>query len=526
MPTRTSPAITTTAPGSHRKTQRSPRNVSGVLVVDGYGISISVDRGQLVVIDGNGRNRRRQQLPKAGHGVERLVVIGRAGSVTLEALRWMDRTGITFLHLDNDGTPLTVYAAYGTDDARLRRSQAIAAGTTSGLDLTRYLLGVKIGGQADTAHGSLGDDQLSDRLRTYATSLETCPSIPAAVQIEATAAVEYFAQWPGRVAIRWAKADLKKVPDRWFGFQARRSPLSAGSSIRAADPVNAILNYLYALAETECVLACRTLGLDPGLGIIHTDVKNRDSLALDLIETVRPVVDAYLIDLCDGHVFSRKDFIEQDDGHVRVAAPLTHHLAQTLPTWRAAVASHAEHVAHVLADASPYRIAKPTPLTSKVRRSTATAGSASRRKNPKRLPGLPKAGSIPVPPAGCVDCGETLRSRGRVYCSRCWATHRLDNGRRGSRRAAEQVASAQGRIRRGAAISQAKAAAIETAATDAGISARQWHKVIQPKVSRLTLREIMEVTGLSQSYVSKIKRGVHTPHPRHWQALQAATIRR
>ena len=47
----------------------------------------------------------------------------------------------------------------------------------------------------------------------------------------------------------------------------------------------AILNYLYTLAETACTRACFALGLDPGLGILHTDQPRRDSLALDLIES-------------------------------------------------------------------------------------------------------------------------------------------------------------------------------------------------------------------------------------------------
>jgi hypothetical protein len=32
-----------------------------------------------------------------------------------------------------------------------------------------------------------------------------------------------------------------------------------------------------------------------------------------------------------------------------------------------------------------------------------------------------------------------------------------------------------------------------------------------------------EATGLSLRYVSLIRRGERTPHPRHWEALQAAT---
>ena len=52
---------------------------AGVLVVDGYGISLRVLYGKLRVEDGIGRQRRAVMLDRAGCGLERLVLIGQAG---------------------------------------------------------------------------------------------------------------------------------------------------------------------------------------------------------------------------------------------------------------------------------------------------------------------------------------------------------------------------------------------------------------------------------------------------------------
>jgi hypothetical protein len=43
-----------------------------------------------------------------------------------------------------------------------------------------------------------------------------------------------------------------------------------------------MLNYLYAVLESESRLAAAALGLDPGLGVLHVDTPARDSLACDL----------------------------------------------------------------------------------------------------------------------------------------------------------------------------------------------------------------------------------------------------
>jgi CRISPR/Cas system-associated endonuclease Cas1 len=45
-----------------------------------------------------------------------------------------------------------------------------------------------------------------------------------------------------------------------------------------------MLNYLYAVLESETRLACAALGLDPGLGVLHVDAQCRDSLAFDVME--------------------------------------------------------------------------------------------------------------------------------------------------------------------------------------------------------------------------------------------------
>jgi CRISPR-associated endonuclease Cas1 len=84
----------------------------------------------------------------------------------------------------------------------------------------------------------------------------------------------------------------------------------------AANPANAILNYLYALLEAECRIACLAIGLDPGLGIVHADQRSRDSLALDIMEAVRPDVDAYVLDLLASRVFAARDFHETRQGAV------------------------------------------------------------------------------------------------------------------------------------------------------------------------------------------------------------------
>src|SRR5271166_2929616 len=126
--------------------------------------------------------------------------------------------------------------------------------------------------------------------------------------------------------------DTRKIPDHWKVFGTRISPAS-GSPRCAVNPANAILNYLYAILESESRLALAAVGLDPGLGFLHVDSRTRDSLACDLMEAVRPTVDAYVLDWLTHRLFQRKDFFEMADGTCRLMAGLCVQLSQTAEAW-------------------------------------------------------------------------------------------------------------------------------------------------------------------------------------------------
>jgi CRISPR/Cas system-associated endonuclease Cas1 len=147
----------------------------------------------------------------------------------------------------------------------------------------------------------------------------------------------------------------------------RQSPLAVRTPRKAVDPVNAILNYAYSLGEVECVHACHLLGLDPELGILHADRIRRDSMALDLIEPLRPVIDTAVLDLLAARHFRKIDFIAARDGTCRLSETITHPLAEHLPAWGVAVAPITEAVAHSLTANANCAVIERTPLTQRRR---------------------------------------------------------------------------------------------------------------------------------------------------------------
>src|SRR5438876_4573805 len=264
-------------PQSHNSLK--PRH--GVVTLCGYGIHVRVDRGHLLVDDGIGADRRQCRLPRVGHELKRLVVIGSDGMISLAAMRWLADQDAAFVMLERDGKVLVTTGPVRPSDAKLRRAQAFAAQSEAGLLIARELISRKLAGQEQVVRKKLYDLPTADIIARFRAALPNTTRLDEIRSLESQGAAIYWAAWRD-VPIMFPKADLIRVPDHWRIFGTRKSPLS-GSPRLAANPANAMLNYLYALLEAESRLAAAALGLDPGLGVIHVDTRARDSLACDLM---------------------------------------------------------------------------------------------------------------------------------------------------------------------------------------------------------------------------------------------------
>lgn len=339
-----------------------------VAVVDGYGLSVTVNHGRLVVHDGIGKHRRTREFSRVERTLKRLIIIGNDGYITLGALEWCRNVGVMVINVGRDGNTFATTNP-STDDARLRRAQAYAGedGPHSeiGLEITKGLLARKLSGQAWNVRELLGQQSVSDAIGECAASIAKAATINECRSYEGQAAALYWDAWTGRVCLPWSTADYDRVPPHWWQYISR-STMTSPKARNATDPINAILNFCYRMAEIECRLACLATGLDPGFGFLHLDQEGRDSLTLDLMEVIRPHVERYVLGLLGygetAHKFTRRNFKESNDGTCRILPPLTHELGETGPMWIRIIAPIAEEIALALsASANGYvRIGKPT----------------------------------------------------------------------------------------------------------------------------------------------------------------------
>lgn len=480
----------------------------GVVTLSGYGISVRVDRGHLLVEDGIGVNRQRARFPRVGHGLKRLVVIGSDGMVSLSALRWLADQNAALSFLNRDGSVLTTTGPVRPSDARLRRAQALANQSGVALRIARELIDKKLAGQEQVARHKLRAVENADAIHRYRSELAEAETPERVRLIESQAASAYWACWR-TLPIKFPRKDESRVPAHWRVFGARISPLT-GSPRHAVNPPNAILNYLYALLESESRLAAASLGLDPGIGVLHVDTPYRDSLACDLMEAVRPQVDAYLIDWLTREPLKREWFLEQRDGNCRLMASLAVGLSQTAPTWGRAVAPFAEWVAQTL------RTPNRTPANKD--QTVPTRLTQRRRSEGRGNEFVPDSTVAQRPPKICSVCGASLK-RGQ-YCGSC-ATE-VCRGKMIALGPVARVAAQSELAQKSRTETQKRHAAQLQAWIDSGppvVDENTYVHEIQPKLASLTFSAIASALQVSAPYARDIRAGRRRPHPRHWKQL-------
>lgn len=94
----------------------------------------------------------------------------------------------------------------------------------------------------------------------------------------------------------------------YYHGRNRRPPL---------DNMNAMLSFAYSLLTNDCASALETVGLDAYVGFMHRDRPGRRSLALDLMEELRPcMADRFVLTLVNNRVLSGSDFEQMESGAV------------------------------------------------------------------------------------------------------------------------------------------------------------------------------------------------------------------
>lgn len=146
------------------------------------------------------------------------------------------------------------------------------------------------------------DEQIKKVMKVLDSGIEKvfdAKSIEEVMGIEGNCAQNYFSIFDKLIT-------NKKVPFT-FELRTKRPPL---------DPVNSMLSFVYTLLTSEFAAALETVGLDSYIGFCHALRSGRNSLACDLVEETRCIVERFVVTLLNLQIVSEKDFEMQISGAV------------------------------------------------------------------------------------------------------------------------------------------------------------------------------------------------------------------
>lgn len=236
------------------------------------------------------------------------IMITTAAYITTDAIKLAMDHNIDIIFLDDFGDPFgRVWHSKLGSTTLIRRRQLEIAEAQEGLDLALGWIKTKFDNQID----------LLTRLRTTRTTKsakitsyieqlrnsrqrldEVHDPVPVArgtiMGIEGSGGRVYF------------DAVSCLMPER-FKFDGRsRNP--------AKDEFNTLLNYSYGVLYSRVEKACIIAGLDPYVGILHTDHYNKKSMVFDLIENFRIWADETVINLFAGRKVREDHFDKLTSG--------------------------------------------------------------------------------------------------------------------------------------------------------------------------------------------------------------------
>ena len=262
----------------------------------------------------------------------RIVLLDGSGAITLDVLAWLAEQNIPMIQLDWRGN---VVAAIGTnslgaDPLLLQRQVMAAENAKRSIAIAAWLVREKLRSSGLTlgrvAPPSAARGAAIARIEREVARLGQpwAGSKTALLGLEGKCAEVYFNAWR-TIPLAWKGTGRRPIPDTWRSVGIRGT--SKGRRNRfARHPVQAMLNYGYAVLESQVRIETARVGLDLATGFLHEMRSDRPALILDLMEPLRPAIDAIVLGFAAAQTFTPADFPIGNDGTCRLHPVLARRL--------------------------------------------------------------------------------------------------------------------------------------------------------------------------------------------------------
>lgn len=311
--------------------QRNP----APLILNGHGASLRIESGALVIRDGFTHFPQKQIkyrfFPRDFDLPTRIMLLDGSGTLSFDVLSWLADQGVALARIKSNGDVAIVAsgAGYAGDRQKIEWQLDMRADMSKRLAFAADLIRRKITSSLPTLEVHIPPSKSRDMALAKANigierlARETFTDMNAIFAIEGECASAYFRAWQG-LLVRWKGIARRPIPQDWHAYSLRSS-LATGAKAEnrnASHPVNAMLNYAYAVRLAKLQIEAIAVGYDPTIGIMHNCTRGSPAWVLDMIELERCAVDAIILQFVRDKCFAPADFILRKDGCCRLSPQL------------------------------------------------------------------------------------------------------------------------------------------------------------------------------------------------------------
>lgn len=319
--------------------QRNP----APLILNGHGVSMRIENGALVIRDGFTHYPQEQAkyryFPRDLELPTRILLLDGSGTLSFDVLSWLAEQGVALARVKAAGEIATVASGtgYAADREKVDWQRATRADETARLAFAADLIRRKIIASIPTLEVHIPPSRSRDMALEKASagierlSRETFTDINTIFAIEGECASAYFRSWHG-LPVSWKGLARRPVPQEWHAYNWRSSRATGvkPENRNASHPVNAMLNYAYAVKLAQLQIQTIADGYDPTLGIMHNSNRGSPAWVLDMIELERAAVDAIILQFVRDQTFAAADFVVRKDGVCRLSPQLARAVANLI----------------------------------------------------------------------------------------------------------------------------------------------------------------------------------------------------
>jgi CRISP-associated protein Cas1 len=319
-----------------RVRRQPPRNP---LILAGHGVSLRIEAGTLLIRNGFTHYPQKQETYRYFKGdadlPPRIIMLDGSGSISFDVLTWLNEQKVPLVKIDWNGNAVTVISgdSFAANRHRVAWQTATRSDPSKRMEFCNALITRKIEGCVQTLEESLRHSHAWDRAMKRARDdlARLAKDPPETVNelrlLEARSAVAYFRAWYA-TSLPWRTSARHPIPDEWRTVGPRFTRVYATGSRNASHPVNAILNYAYAVLQSQVQIRLVAEGYNPMLGIMHSDRDDAAAFVFDTMEPERPKVDRAVLGFLKSEALHPADFTIREDGVVRLNPDLARHVAK------------------------------------------------------------------------------------------------------------------------------------------------------------------------------------------------------